>query len=65
MLDLLAAFGLAIAIEGILFAACPAFVRKLMLEVIGSPTDALRVAGLLSALVGLGIVWIARNIGMQ
>ncbi|HST95529.1 MAG TPA: DUF2065 domain-containing protein [Microvirga sp.] len=63
MLDLIAALGLALAVEGILFAAFPDGMRRAMFEAAHSPSDRMRLVGLLSALVGLGIVWLARQFG--
>ena len=63
MFDLIAALGLALAVEGILFAAFPDGMRRAMFEAAHSPSDRMRLVGLLSALVGLGIVWLARQFG--
>ena len=63
MLDLIAALGLALAVEGILFAAFPDGMRRAMFEAAHSPSDRMRLVGLLSALVGLAIVWLARQFG--
>jgi uncharacterized protein YjeT (DUF2065 family) len=63
MLDLIAALGLALAVEGILFAAFPDGMRRAMFEAAHSPSDRMRLVGLLSALAGLGIVWLARQFG--
>jgi uncharacterized protein YjeT (DUF2065 family) len=63
MLDLIAALGLALAVEGILFAAFPDGMRRAMFEAAHSPSDRMRLVGLVSALAGLGIVWLARQFG--
>jgi uncharacterized protein YjeT (DUF2065 family) len=63
MLDLIAALGLALAVEGILFAAFPDGMRRAMFEAAHSPTDRMRLVGILSALVGLGIIWLVRQFG--
>jgi uncharacterized protein YjeT (DUF2065 family) len=60
---LLAALGLALAVEGILFAAFPDGVRKAMYEAAHTPSDRMRVTGLISAVLGVVIVWIARQFG--
>jgi uncharacterized protein len=62
MLDLVAALGLALAIEGIVFAAFPDGMRRAMYEAAHTPTDRMRIVGLVSALVGVVIVWAARQI---
>jgi uncharacterized protein YjeT (DUF2065 family) len=63
MLDLIAALGLALAVEGILFAAFPDGMRRAMYEAAHSPSDRMRIVGLISALVGIGIVWVVRWFG--
>lgn len=60
MLDLIAALGLALAVEGILFAAFPDGMRRAMYEAAHSPSDRMRLVGLVSALVGVGIIWFVR-----
>ena len=61
--DLFAALGLALAVEGILFAAFPDGMRRAMYEAAHTPSDRMRITGLVSALVGVAIVWIARQFG--
>ncbi|MCB8821291.1 DUF2065 domain-containing protein [Microvirga rosea] len=63
MLDLVAALGLALVVEGILFAAFPDGMRRAMYEAAHSPSDRMRVVGILSAIVGLGIIWVIRQFG--
>ena len=63
MLDLIAALGLALAVEGILFAAFPDGMRRAMYEAAHSPSDRMRIVGLVSALVGIGIIWFVRWAG--
>ena len=63
MLDLLAALGLALAIEGLLFAAFPDVVRRAMIEAAHSPSDRMRLVGIVSAVLGVVIVWAARKLG--
>jgi uncharacterized protein YjeT (DUF2065 family) len=63
MLDLIAALGLALAVEGILFAAFPEGMRRAMYEAAHSPSDRMRIVGLISALVGVGIIWFVRWLG--
>jgi uncharacterized protein YjeT (DUF2065 family) len=61
MSDLLAAIGLCFAIEGILFAAIPLGVKRAMTAALPIPDGRLRLAGVVSALVGVGIVWLVRR----
>lgn len=63
MLDLIAALGLALAVEGILFAAFPDGMRRAMYEAAHSPSDRMRLVGILSALLGVGIIWFVRWLG--
>jgi uncharacterized protein YjeT (DUF2065 family) len=63
MLDLIAALGLALAVEGILFAAFPDGMRRAMYEAAHSPSDRMRVVGIISALIGLGVIWLVRYFG--
>jgi uncharacterized protein YjeT (DUF2065 family) len=63
MFDLIAALGLALAVEGILFAAFPEGVRRAMYEAAHTPSDRMRVVGIISAVVGVVIIWVARQFG--
>jgi uncharacterized protein YjeT (DUF2065 family) len=63
MLDLIAALGLALAVEGILFAAFPDGMRRAMYEAAHSPSDRMRIVGVISAVIGLGVIWLARQFG--
>jgi uncharacterized protein len=61
MLDFLAAIGLFFAIEGIFLAAFPVLSKRAMATVLKMPDGPLRVAGIVSALVGVLIVWLVRG----
>ena len=63
MMDLIAALGLALAVEGLLFAAFPDGMRRAMVEAAQSPREQMRMVGLVSALVGLGVIWLVRQFG--
>ncbi len=63
MMDLIAALGLALAVEGILFAAFPDGVRRAMYEAAHTPSDRMRIVGLISAVIGIVIVWAVRQAG--
>jgi uncharacterized protein YjeT (DUF2065 family) len=63
MLDLLAALGLALAVEGLLFAAFPEGVRRAMYEAAHTPSEHMRLVGIASAVTGILIVWGARQLG--
>jgi uncharacterized protein len=61
MTDFLAALGLVLAIEGILLAAFPLATRRAMAAALETPDSRLRIAGLVSALIGVVIVWLVRH----
>lgn len=60
--DLVAALGLALAIEGLLCAAFPDGMRRAMAEAAKSPTDRMRMVGVVSAVVGVAVVWGAQSL---
>ena len=61
MVDLVTAVGLAVAIEGVLYALFPTVMKKVMVQVLAQPLSSLRTAGLVAAIVGVGIVWLIRR----
>jgi uncharacterized protein len=61
MRDFLVAIGLVLAIEGLIFAAIPGTAKRLAASALEAPEGALRVAGVVSALVGVLIVWLIRG----
>ena len=61
MSDFLAALGLFFAIEGICLAAFPLGVKRAMAQVTVMPDGPLRIAGIVSALLGVLIVWLVRG----
>ena len=61
MSDLMVAIGLVFAIEGIVFAAFPATAKRAMASVLETPENALRLVGILSALLGVVLVWLVRG----
>ena len=61
MSDFLAAIGLFFAIEGIFLAAFPASAKRTMATVLEMPDGPLRIAGIISAVVGVLIVWLVRG----
>ena len=64
MRDLVAALGLALAVEGILFASFPDAIKRAMLDAAASPRDRMRLVGVVSAALGVVIVWAARRFGL-
>jgi uncharacterized protein len=61
MSDFLAAIGLFFAIEGILFAAFPLTAKQAMAAALGMSDSRLRIAGVVSAALGVLIVWLVRG----
>ena len=61
MTDLIAALGLAMFIEGILYALFPEGMKRIVLQVLAQPQSHLRTAGLVLAVAGVGTVWLVRG----
>jgi hypothetical protein len=61
MSDFIVALGLFFALEGIVLAAFPGGAKRMMTAVLDTPDGPLRIAGIVSALVGLFIVWLVRG----
>ena len=61
MSDFIVAIGLAIAIEGVLYALFPDAMKRMMVRVLEQPAQNIRIAGLAAGVVGVGIVWLVRG----
>ena len=61
MSDLLAALGIAFVIEGLLWAAAPHLGLRFYAAAAQMPEQSLRTAGVVSAVVGLLVVWLVRG----
>jgi uncharacterized protein len=61
MSDFFVALGLVFVIEGIAFAAMPGAAKRAVSAVMAMPESALRLIGLVSALIGLIVVWLVRG----
>lgn len=61
MQDFLAAMGLVLVIEGLVYGGFPALARKLAAEVVSVPENVLRIGGLVAIAIGVGIVWLVRG----
>jgi uncharacterized protein YjeT (DUF2065 family) len=61
MTDFLAALGLVFVIEGMVFAACPGAAKRAMASVLETPEATLRIVGIVSAVIGVVIVWLIRG----
>jgi len=55
------AIGLVLAIEGLIFAAFPGAAKRLAASALESPESSLRLAGVVSAVLGIIIVWLVRG----
>jgi hypothetical protein len=61
MTDFLAALGLAIVLEGLLYAAFPTQMKRAIELVLGSPDNQIRVIGLCAAGLGLMLLLLVRG----
>ena len=61
MAQFIVAIGLVLVIEGLLFAAFPGAAKRLAASALETPETSLRGAGIVSAVFGLVLVWLARG----
>lgn len=61
MTDLFVAIGLAITLEGILYALFPDAMKRMMMQVLATPSNTVRGAGITAAIIGVGLVWLIRG----
>jgi uncharacterized protein YjeT (DUF2065 family) len=61
MSDFVVALGLVLAIEGLVFAAFPQGAKRLAANALASPDGALRMAGVVSAILGVLLIWLVRG----
>ena len=59
--DFVAALGLVLVIEGLAFAAFPAATRRAMATMMETSDGSLRTAGVVAAVVGIGVIWLVRG----
>ena len=59
--DLIAALGLVLVIEGVVFALFSDGLKRKLIAALEMPTTTLRVIGLFTAFVGLLVVWLVRG----
>ncbi|KZD22734.1 DUF2065 domain-containing protein [Tardiphaga sp. 1201_B9_N1_1] len=59
--DFLIGIGILFVFEGILFLAFPGWMRRAMKSALQSPDNILRIAGLVSAVGGLILIWAIRR----
>ncbi|GGF53315.1 hypothetical protein GCM10011332_03360 [Terasakiella brassicae] len=61
MSDFFTAVGLAIALEGILYALFPDGMKRMMMQILALPSQNIRSAGITAALIGVTLVWLIRG----
>ncbi len=61
MSDFVVAIGLVLAIEGLIFAAFPGWAKRLAQNALESPEGSLRLAGIVSAILGIALIWFVRG----
>ncbi|MFC5069193.1 DUF2065 domain-containing protein [Flaviflagellibacter deserti] len=61
MTDFIVALGLVLVIEGLVSAAFPGAVVRAMERAAATPPQTLRLVGLISAAIGLALVWLIRG----
>ena len=61
MADFLAAMGLVLVVEGLVYGGFPLLAKRLANEVLATPESVLRTLGLISIAMGVGIVWLVRG----
>lgn len=59
--DFLIGLGILFVLEGLLFAASPAWMRRAMQSAMATPDNILRIVGIGSAIVGLLLIWFVRR----
>ena len=61
MPELVVAIGLVFVIEGLVFAAFPRTAKRLAATALESPENSLRIAGIVSAVIGVVLIWLVRG----
>jgi uncharacterized protein YjeT (DUF2065 family) len=61
MSDVVAAVGLVLVLEGALYALFPDLMRRMAERVLETPGDTLRFVGVVSAAIGVALVWWVRG----
>jgi uncharacterized protein len=61
MSDFIVALGLVFVIEGLVFSAFPATAKRAMDSVQQTPDGTLRTVGIISALLGIVLIWAIRG----
>jgi len=61
MTDFLVALGLMAVVEGVLYAAAPAAMKRALRHVLDMPDGTIRLGGLAAMAIGVAVVWAARG----
>jgi uncharacterized protein YjeT (DUF2065 family) len=61
VVDLIAALGLVLVLEGLIYGAFPAFAKRLAAEALTIPESMLRIGGIAAMAVGVVVVWLVRG----
>jgi uncharacterized protein YjeT (DUF2065 family) len=61
MTDFLVALGLVFVIEGLMFAGLPGAAKRAMASVLETPEPTLRLVGVVSAVIGVILIWLVRG----
>ena len=61
MTEFVVAIGLVFVIEGLIFAAFPGIAKRLAATALESPEESLRIAGIVSAVLGVVLIWLVRG----
>jgi len=61
MSEFIVAIGLVFAIEGLVFAAFPGAAKRMAASALEAPEGSLRIAGVVSAILGIAIIWLVRG----
>jgi hypothetical protein len=59
--DFLTALGLVLALEGLLYAAFPEAMKRMVAAVLQMPPGTIRAVGLVAAAIGVIVVWLVRG----
>lgn len=59
--DFLTALGLVLALEGLLYAAFPEAMKRMVAAVLQMPPGTIRAVGLAAAAIGVIVVWLVRG----
>lgn len=61
MSDFLSALGLLFVFEGLIYCSIPGGAKRMAAEVLKLPDETIRIFGVVSMVLGLGIVWLVRG----